>query len=163
GADGKNSSTGAAYIFSRNQGGADNWGQVQKLTASDGAANDRFGRSVALSDDAIVVGADGKNSYTGAAYVFEINCPPIISPATIIVTVTAAATPSADAGDNQAQCQAPSGTTTFSLSGTVNNGTPAWSIFSMSLTASATIVSPDSASTNVNVTGTGTVTLKLTV
>ena len=29
---------GAAYVFYRNQGGADAWGQVAKLTASDGAA-----------------------------------------------------------------------------------------------------------------------------
>ena len=41
-----------------------------KLTASDGAANDQFGYSVALSGSTAVVGAVGKNSDTGAAYVF---------------------------------------------------------------------------------------------
>src|SRR2546425_2432376 len=73
GAYGKNSNTGAAYIFERNQGGAENWGQVQKLTASDAAVNDQFGRSVAIDLDTVVVGGLGKNSFTGAAYIFDGN------------------------------------------------------------------------------------------
>ena len=73
GAYGKNSNTGAAYIFERNHGGAENWGQVQKLTASDAAVNDQFGRSVAIDVDTVVVGAWLKNSNTGAAYIFERN------------------------------------------------------------------------------------------
>ena len=73
GASSKNSNTGAAYIFERNQGGAENWGQVQKLTASDAAVNDQFGRSVAIDGDTVVVGASAKNLFTGAAYIFERN------------------------------------------------------------------------------------------
>jgi outer membrane protein assembly factor BamB len=73
GASGKNSNTGAAYIFERNQGGAENWGQVKKLTASDAAVNDQFGNSVAIDVDRVVVGAWLKNSNTGAAYIFERN------------------------------------------------------------------------------------------
>jgi hypothetical protein len=73
GAWAKNSNTGAAYIFERNQGGAQNWGQVQKLTAVDAAVNDQFGRSVAINVDTVVVGAWLKNSNTGAAYIFERN------------------------------------------------------------------------------------------
>ena len=73
GAAGKNSKTGAAYIFERNQGGPDNWGQVKILTASDGAANDFFGNSLEISADTVVVGASGKNSNTGAAYIFDRN------------------------------------------------------------------------------------------
>ena len=45
------------------------------MTASDGAAGDYFGDSVAVSGDAAVVGADGAdvggNSYQGRAYFFE--------------------------------------------------------------------------------------------
>jgi hypothetical protein len=41
-----------------------------KLTASDGATDDQFGHSVAVSDSTAVVGAHGHNSATGAAYVF---------------------------------------------------------------------------------------------
>jgi outer membrane protein assembly factor BamB len=69
----KNSNTGAAYIFERNQGGAENWGQVKKLTASDAAVNDQFGISVAIDFNTVVVGAWLKNSNTGAAYIFERN------------------------------------------------------------------------------------------
>src|SRR5581483_1011627 len=76
GAIGKNSFTGASYIFGRNQGGADNWGQAQKLTASDPATGDEFGIAVAISGDTVVVGADGKNSFTGAAYIFTTTCCP---------------------------------------------------------------------------------------
>ncbi len=45
---------------------------IQKATliASDGAAHDTFGWSVAVSGSTAVVGAPGKNSFTGAAYVF---------------------------------------------------------------------------------------------
>src|SRR5258708_39475724 len=65
----KNSNTGAGYIFERNQGGDENWGQVQKLTASDAAANDYFGYSVSINGDTVVIGAYQK----GAAYIFERN------------------------------------------------------------------------------------------
>jgi hypothetical protein len=69
GAYGKNSYTGAAYIFTKS--GA-TWSQLQKLTASDAAADDRFGYSVSLSGDGntALIGADLKNSKTGAAYIF---------------------------------------------------------------------------------------------
>ena len=48
------------------------WTQQQELTASDAAANDKFGYSVGLSSDGntALVGAYDKNSHQGAAYVF---------------------------------------------------------------------------------------------
>jgi hypothetical protein len=74
---GDNDDLGAAYVFARNQGGKDNWGQVRKLTASDGAAPDTFGYSVAISGDTLAVGAPsvevGSNDDQGAAYVFARN------------------------------------------------------------------------------------------
>jgi hypothetical protein len=42
-----------------------------KLTASDGAAADSFGYSVAVSGDTAVVGADGDDSSKGSAYVYR--------------------------------------------------------------------------------------------
>ncbi len=45
---------GAAYVFVR---GGDVWAQHQKLRASDRALGDRFGSSVAISHDHIIVGA----------------------------------------------------------------------------------------------------------
>jgi len=66
-------SSGSAYVYKRD-GSA--WTEQAKLTASDGAAWDNFGRSVSISGDYIVVGADGdgdNGSGSGSAYVFERN------------------------------------------------------------------------------------------
>ncbi len=41
--DAEGDEAGAAYVFQRNQGGAGNWGEVTKLTASDAQADDYFG------------------------------------------------------------------------------------------------------------------------
>ena len=60
-----------SYVFQRNQGGTDNWGETKKLLASDGGILDFFGTSVGLSGDAAVVGARNEGSATGAAYVFQ--------------------------------------------------------------------------------------------
>jgi hypothetical protein len=70
--------TGAAFVFSRNEGGSDNWGQVARLTASDAADDARFGRSVSICGDLIIVGANadefaGTNEAIGSAYVFARN------------------------------------------------------------------------------------------
>jgi hypothetical protein len=70
---GDDSSQGSAYVFNRNQGGPDGWGQVAKLAASDGVAGDRFGFSVSLSEGTAVIGAYKKLLNRGAAYVFERN------------------------------------------------------------------------------------------
>jgi hypothetical protein len=68
GAPGDDSSTGAAYVFTRS---ANVWSEQDKLTASDGAPNDNFGSATALADSGTTfVGAPGNNSSTGAAYVF---------------------------------------------------------------------------------------------
>ncbi|MGQ0620177.1 MAG: Calx-beta domain-containing protein [Panacagrimonas sp.] len=68
--DSPNGNQGSAYVFVRS-GVA--WTQQAKLTASDGAANDFFGRAVALSGDTAVVGApldDSPAGDQGSAYVF---------------------------------------------------------------------------------------------
>ena len=69
GADGKSTSAGAAYIFTKS---GSTWSQQAKLTASDAATNDFFGYSVSLSSDGstALVGASYKSSSTGAAYIF---------------------------------------------------------------------------------------------
>jgi FG-GAP repeat len=76
GDDDNGSDSGSAYVFERDQGGADNWGQVKKLTASDGAAEDIFAGSVAISGDTVVIGAKGDDdngSDSGSAYIFMDN------------------------------------------------------------------------------------------
>jgi len=69
--DEKGVQAGAAYIYYKNQGGLDNWGEIQKLTASDGSASDRFGWSVSIDGDYAVVGADGEGSNKAGVYVFN--------------------------------------------------------------------------------------------
>ncbi len=71
--DDNSTDSGSAYVFYQNQGGADNWGQVAKLTASDGAADDNFGQAVALSGDTALVGAYRYDTYKGSAYIFSHN------------------------------------------------------------------------------------------
>jgi hypothetical protein len=65
---------GSAYVFVRS---GTSWSQQGRLNSVDGAANDEFGYSVALSDDTVVVGAPGDDvgasSTQGSAYVFVRN------------------------------------------------------------------------------------------
>lgn len=61
---------GSAYVFSRT---GTTWRQQAKLTAPDGATDDRFGRGVALSGDTALISAmhqDDKGANSGSAYVF---------------------------------------------------------------------------------------------
>lgn len=71
---GANNLQGAAYVFMRV---GTFWRQQQKLLANDGAEGDRFGSSVALDEDTVVIGAPSKsiggNGGFGAAYIFERN------------------------------------------------------------------------------------------
>lgn len=63
-----------AYIYERGAGG--NWTQRCKLTAPDGHKNQYFGRSVAVSEDTVVIGAYGDNEkgqQAGAAYIYKRN------------------------------------------------------------------------------------------
>ena len=64
---GSNTYQGAAYVYTETNG---TWSQTAELTASDGAAWDAFGYSVALVGTTALVGAPYHNSKIGAAYVF---------------------------------------------------------------------------------------------
>lgn len=71
-ADGASANTGAAYIFEREPTGE--WVETAQLFADDGQAFDWFGYSVAISGDAVAIGApfaDGSQGESGAAYVFR--------------------------------------------------------------------------------------------
>jgi len=84
---GANRQQGAAYVFT-GVGGL--WYQQQKLTASDGAAQERFGRAVALSGDTVAIGSlndtIGMNSRQGSVYVF-------VSPPCTALTIAPASLP----------------------------------------------------------------------
>jgi len=63
-------SSGSAYAFTRSGTG---WTEQVKLIASDGVASDFFGRSVAIYEDTIVIGAlfdDDNGSASGSVYVY---------------------------------------------------------------------------------------------
>jgi hypothetical protein len=70
---------GGAYVFRRTDPPTDTWEEVALLIASDGAANDRFGSSVAINGDDLIVGAplrdQGGIFNQGAAYVFRLTNP----------------------------------------------------------------------------------------
>ena len=59
--------SGSVYVFTRT---GSTWSQQAKLTASDAAAGDWFGRSVAMSGDTAVIGAQYSDDSAGSAYVY---------------------------------------------------------------------------------------------
>ncbi len=69
---GTSGNQGSAFVFTRS---GTTWTQQAQLTASDGAANDEFGRSVGLSGDFTIIGAFtddvGANGDQGTAWVFS--------------------------------------------------------------------------------------------
>ena len=71
GRDDHGNESGAVYIFERTAGV---WTQFAKLTAPDGAPEDRFGKAVSVSGDSAFIGAffdDDNGLNSGSAYVFE--------------------------------------------------------------------------------------------
>ncbi len=73
-ADGKGTDSGCVYIFAPNEVDPNNWDEVAKLLASDGAAGDNLGVRVWISGDYAIAGArydDDNGSNTGSAYIFK--------------------------------------------------------------------------------------------
>jgi len=69
--DDNGADSGAAYIFRYNGSG---WVEEAKLTASDGAAGDEFGKRVDIHGDVVLVAApsdDDNGADSGAAYIFR--------------------------------------------------------------------------------------------
>jgi hypothetical protein len=72
--DTKGNEAGAAYVFDQDDSNPDNWNQVAKLTASDGATGDWFGQAGAITNDVAVISAlqdDDRDTSSGSAYVFR--------------------------------------------------------------------------------------------
>jgi len=74
--DNNMSGAGSAYIFYKDEGGPDNWGQVKKIVASDRDGSDEFGFSVSISGEYAMVGAEKADDdpqglyYNGSAYIY---------------------------------------------------------------------------------------------
>ena len=69
--DDAGNSSGSVYAFLRSGG---SWVQRAKQTASNAAAGDKFGQSVALNGDYVIVGAleaDSKGDAAGSAYIYH--------------------------------------------------------------------------------------------
>lgn len=70
--DDKGANSGSVYVFVRD--GLGQWSQQEKLTATDGFANQYFGWSVSVSGDALIVGAigdDDMGAFSGSTYFYD--------------------------------------------------------------------------------------------
>ncbi|HPO17287.1 MAG TPA: PKD domain-containing protein [Candidatus Hydrogenedentes bacterium] len=113
---GKNSVTGAAYRFVRNES---LWTQQRKFTASDGATGDTFGISVVHDGDTVLIGAQGDNplgSMSGSVYVYE----PARSTANVYVNVF----PTADAAGDVFMTNLSAGTVNLDVAANDDLGGP---------------------------------------
>ena len=108
GDDDNGSESGSAYVF-RYDAGSGTWFEDNKLLASDGAGGDQLGRSVSLSGEVALIGAesgDGNVTDSGAAYVFDVYYPVTVDVKingqddTIVVNSTEAVTCTIDIVDN---------------------------------------------------------------
>ncbi len=68
GAFGDDSNKGSAYAFKRS---GTTWTQEDKLTASDGTADDYFGNSVSIDGEYALIGASNDDNGRGSAYAFK--------------------------------------------------------------------------------------------
>jgi hypothetical protein len=72
-ATGNAPTSGAAFVYMRQPAGTNNWAEWRQLQPATLQTNDRFGRSVAISDDLIAVGAINHGTgtvRTGAVFLF---------------------------------------------------------------------------------------------
>ena len=67
------SNGGAVYMYHKDFGGVDNWGEVKIITGSNTVPGDEFGFGFDIYDSRLIVGARSRNSKAGMAYVFERN------------------------------------------------------------------------------------------
>lgn len=66
----QNNAVGAVYLFDRNAGGPDNWGQTAKLVPSIVTSPRSFGSDLAFDGDQLIVGAAGRAGQ-GQAFIYE--------------------------------------------------------------------------------------------
>jgi len=83
--DDKGTNSGSAYVYTRT---GTTWTQRDELIASDGAAGDSFGNSVAIAGDTTVLGArtDDKGTDSGSAYVGYVEYSPPSPPTELVAT-----------------------------------------------------------------------------
>ncbi|MEI6043722.1 MAG: Ig-like domain repeat protein, partial [Chloroflexota bacterium] len=121
---GTSGNQGAAYTFVRS---GTTWSQQQELMAGNAATGDRFGISASLSGSGktALIGAFAKNSYQGAAYIFETQ--PTLSTSTNLTANPASTSTYGQAVTLTATISPASatGTVVFKDGTTTLNGSPA--------------------------------------
>ena len=60
---------GVVFVFQRNEGGQNNWGQIMKVEAP-GYTQD-FGKALAFDGEYLVIGAPGEKENSGAIYIYK--------------------------------------------------------------------------------------------
>lgn len=68
------SATGAAYLYGRDQGGPNLWGEITPLLGEDSSPGDQFGYWTSMDGDLVAAGAPGRLP-SGSAYVFNLDPP----------------------------------------------------------------------------------------
>ena len=74
--DGFGTNSGTVYIFEKNLGGTNNWGEQKRLKSSDATGGDQFGFAVDIDGNNLLVGArkdDDKGTDSGSAYFYNRN------------------------------------------------------------------------------------------
>jgi len=123
--DDNGGNSGSAYVFVRL---GSSWSEQQKLTASDGAAGDRFGESVSVNGDTAIVGAffdDDNGGNSGSVYFFDLTGLLHPRPAVTIAATDASADETGGAGELTFTRTGPTDdplVVVYQISGTAANG-----------------------------------------
>jgi hypothetical protein len=134
--------------------GTHSWAQV----ASTGTANSNIAANTALNGTITVTGI----GTVTLRLTSTSNATPSCGTADNDVVLTVNANPTADAGADQTKCQGAGGNTSFTLAGSVTNGTHSWAQVASIGTANSNIAANTALNGTITVTGIGTVTLRLT-
>lgn len=59
--------SGLIYLYEKDEGGINNWGQVLEINASDAYPDDRFGYDISVYNNSVMVGTLGTNK----GYIYE--------------------------------------------------------------------------------------------
>ena len=81
---------GSAYLFQKDEGGLDNWGEVIRFQASNAGENSYFGNSVAINGEIIGIGAiRSYDANVGHLYLYKKVVPGItVIPTSGLITST---------------------------------------------------------------------------
>ncbi len=69
-----NDAPGSVFVFERNAGGTNNWGETKRIIPGDGQSGDNFGSAIAIDEGALLVGAsneDDGSQGAGSAYFYR--------------------------------------------------------------------------------------------